>query len=462
VGRLRVVVAVVVAVLVCGGAASARASTQELTITASDGTKLACGLVLPSGSPPAGGWPGLLLFHGLGQTHAFMETIANVAFAPVGFASLACDTRGTGGSGGKFGLDGAKEVQDVRDLFSWLAARSDVSDTQIGAFGLSLGGGAVWNAAVAGVPFKAIVPAITWTDLGSALNPNRVPKGGEIGPGTPTVPPSDWDPSFTQALNDLRNDKVTAAVKRAEAARSSRAKLRSLHVPTLMLQGRHDFLFDMDQAIAAYKLLAGPKQLYLGDLGHAPATNPTAEQPAYLLRVIAWFRAYLAGGPKPGGGIELAHDPWDGTTTHYSSLPPTRRVVVNLPGTKRIAANGSVSRAVRLTGGPLETFGDGFLSIRYSGTGALKEIRAMVAVQGSATPITVGAARLDKRSGIVKVPLLDEAELLPRGKRLVVTVGGISADGVYVAYSGGPSAPPVITIGRITLNLPVLRRTVSR
>jgi putative CocE/NonD family hydrolase len=186
VGRGRIVLAVVAALLVCAAAASAvyastRATgptTTELTIQASDGTKLACGLVLPGGSPPSGGWPGIILFHGLGQSHADMETIANAAFAPVGFASLACDTRGTGASGGTFGLDGPKEVQDARDLFDWLAARSDVSDTQIGAFGLSLGGGAVWNAAAAGVPFKAIVPAIGWTNLGSALNPNGVPKGG--------------------------------------------------------------------------------------------------------------------------------------------------------------------------------------------------------------------------------------------------------------------------------------------
>ena len=52
---------------VCGGSASAaRASTQELTITVSDGTALACGLILPSGAAPAGGWPGVILFHGLG------------------------------------------------------------------------------------------------------------------------------------------------------------------------------------------------------------------------------------------------------------------------------------------------------------------------------------------------------------------------------------------------------------
>ena len=123
------------------------AAEQELTIQMSDGVSLACGLVEPSGAPPAGGWPGLLLFHGNGQTHAQMETIASLAFAPAGYVSLACDPRGDGASGGTFGLDGPRDVQDVRELFDWLAARPDVSDTQIAALGLSLGGGLVWQAA---------------------------------------------------------------------------------------------------------------------------------------------------------------------------------------------------------------------------------------------------------------------------------------------------------------------------
>ena len=470
-GRSRVAVAVGLAALLCAGGASAvhagtRATAQELTITTSDGTKLACGLVLPAGSPPAGGWPGVILLHGLGQTHAAMEAIANAALAPLGFAALACDSRGTGASGGKFGLEGPNEVQDARDLFNWFAARTDVSDTRIGAFGLSLGGAAVWNAAVAGVPFKAIVPAITWTSLGAALNPNGVPRGGEIGQLAQVVPFSHWDSSLTQARTDLLAGNVTAAVKSIEAARSARPKLHSLTVPTLLLQGRHDFLFDLDQALAAYRLLAGPKRLYLGDLGHSPATNPTAELPTYVGEAVAWFEHYLAGVGTVHGGIELAHDPWDGSTTSYSALPPIRHMSVNLPGSKRIAANGSVSRSVRPTGGPFETFGDSFLMVRYSrlrnaGFG-WKQIRAMVSVKGSETPITVGAAPLVKSSGVVRIPLVDEAVLLPRGKRLVVTVGSTSADGVYNTFFGGPGSPPTIRIGRITLNLSLLRRPVSR
>ena len=172
VGRARIVVAILAAALVCTGGAAAASGWTEVTITASDSTPLACAYIVPSGTAPTGGWPGVILFHGLGQSHTDMEPIGT-AMAQFGFASLACDARGTGGSGGKFGLDGPTETQDARDLFNWFAARSDVSNTQIGAFGLSLGGGAVWNAAVAGVPFKAIVPAITWTESRHCAQPRR-------------------------------------------------------------------------------------------------------------------------------------------------------------------------------------------------------------------------------------------------------------------------------------------------
>jgi fermentation-respiration switch protein FrsA (DUF1100 family) len=458
VGRVRVALVILAVALVCAGSASAASGWTEVTITASDATPLGCAYIIPSGTAPVGGRPGVILFHGLGQSHTDMEPYGS-ALAQFGFAALACDARGTGASGGKFGLDGPREVQDAQDLFHWFAARSDVSDTAIGAFGLSLGGGEVLNAAVAGIPFKAIVPAVTWTDLGQALNPNGVPKVGEINGLAEAVASSRWDPSL--ASPSLEDYDVSDAVKSVEAARSSRPKLHSLIIPTLLLQGRHDFLFDIEQAVAAYKLLAGPKRLYLGDIGHAPAKNPPAEAPTYLAEVVGWFNQYLAGGPKlVGGGVELAHDPWDGKTTFYKSLPGTRRKSVSLPGTKVIHGTGSTRRLIRLPGGPFETFGGSSLSVRYSDHRAdIGQIRAMVSVKGSKTPVTFGAARLTSHAGVVRIPLSDQAVLLPRGKRLVVTVGMTSADGVYGTYLG---APLVAKIGRITLNLSLLRHTVSK
>jgi dienelactone hydrolase len=460
VGRARVVLVVLAAALVCAGSASAVSGWTEVTITASDATSLACAYIVPSGTAPAGGWPGVILFHGLGQSHTDMEPYGS-ALAQFGFAALTCDARGTGASGGKFGLDGPTEVQDAQDQFTWFAARSDVSNTQLGALGLSLGGGVVWNAAAAGVPFKAIVPAITWTNLGAALNPNGVPKVGLLNQLFQSVPSSQWDPSLTQTRTDLLSGTVTTAVKSAEAARSSRSKLHSLQVPTFLLQGRHDFLFDLDQALAAYKLLAGPKRLYLGDLGHAPAKNPAAEQPTYLTEAVGWFVHYLAGGPNlVGGGVELAHDPWNGKTSFYKALPRTRHKFVNLPGKTKLSAPGAfTSRSVRLTGGPLETFGDGSITVRYSGAASSwTHLVATVAVKGTSTPVTFGAARVTKQSGLLKIPLSNQAVLLPRGKRLVVAVGGETANGVY-AQGGGSGS---ITVRGITLNLSLLKRAVSR
>src|SRR3954447_7541489 len=231
VGRVRVAVAILAAALACAGGASAASGWTEVTIIASDATPLACAYIVPTGTAPAGGWPGVILFHGLGQSHTDMEPYGS-ALAQFGFASLACDARGTGASGGKFGLDGARDVQDAQDLFTWFAGRSDVSDIRIGAFGLSLGGGEVWNAAVAGVPFKAIVPAVTWTDLGAALNPNGVPKTGLIGILSQAAPSANWDPALFQAVQDLAGDDVTPAVTSIEAARSSRSHLHALTVPT--------------------------------------------------------------------------------------------------------------------------------------------------------------------------------------------------------------------------------------
>jgi len=184
--------------LVCAASANA-ATPQELTIPMSDGAKLACSLTLPDGTPPAGGWPGVMLFHGLGGRHQDLEPLATQFLAPGGYASLACDARGHGASEGLFGLDGPRDVQDTKELFAWLTARPDVSDTQIGALGVSLGGGAVWNAVTAGVPFKAVVPVITWTNLVTALAPQGLSKSGLVQLLAGLIPPSRWDPALLAA-----------------------------------------------------------------------------------------------------------------------------------------------------------------------------------------------------------------------------------------------------------------------
>ena len=436
------------------------AAPQQVTITASDGVPLACSFVEPAGTPPAGGWPAVVLFHGLGGSHADMEPIATGTFAPAGIASLECDARGTGASGGQFGLDGPREDQDAQDLYNWLAARPGVSGTEIGAFGLSLGGGAVWNAVAAGVPFKAIAPEITWTNLQTALAPAGVAKSELVALLAGLTPSSRWDPALLQSAATLAQGTVTPAAAAAAAARSPLAKLPAISVPTLLVQGRHDFLFDIDQAETAYRELAGPKELYIGDLGHVPASNPPAEAPTYLGLVARWFVRYLTGAGSTGPAVILAHDPWDGTTTSYTSLPPTKRISVSLPGTTRIGATGKVARGVRLTGGPHETFGDSTVTVHYSGAKGWGHLVAVLSTSGSATAISTGACPITSASGTVQIRLMNESVRVPAGARFVVTLAATS--GNVPVYATPVAEGSSITIRGESLSLSVLKKAVSR
>jgi esterase/lipase len=464
VARSRLLFAVVLAGLLFTGTAVA-ASPQQLAIAASDGAKLACSVVVPDSAAPAGGYPGVVLFHGLGGRHQDLEPLATQFLAPAGYETLECDARGHGASEGLFGLDGPRDVQDTRELFSYLSGRT--GNTTIGALGVSLGGGAVWNAAVAGVPFKAIVPVITWTSLSTALAPQGLSKSGLVNYLGQLVPESRWDPELLAAKPSLVLSTNMATVNALAASRSPLSKLSSLTTPTLMIQGRRDFLFDIDQALAAYRVLRGPKRLYVGDLGHAPGISPATAPDAgvYWGEAVKWFDRFLKGTANgiDKKVVELGHDPYDGKTSVYASLPATKVSSVTLPGTTAMSgANAKVVRSARITGGPHETFGDSTVVVRYSGAQSWDRLVAVLAL--GTTPISAGGVKVTATSGKVTIRLMNQALRVPAGKKLTLYLGSTSlvqstSNALYLA-SVQPDA--AITIGRVTLNVSVLKQAASK
>lgn len=415
----RAVLVICAAALVCAGSsAAARAAAptmQEVTITGGGGVQLACDLTLPAGSAPAGGWPGLVIFPGLGESHADEERLDQASFATYdGLASVSCDGRGTFSSGGSFDLAGPHDAQDAQAIFDWLAARTEVSDTQIGAEGWGLGGAEVWNAVVAGVPFKAIEAGTTWSSLGRALRPTGV-----------------LNARLFQLLS--AEGPTTWNTAPGIAARSYRKHLHSLTVPTLMVQEREESNFDLSQATAVYGLLSGPKRLEIGWQVEGQAEGAD------------WFRHYLAGGPRAITGVVLQHEQPDAAATRYLKLPPTRVVSVNLPGT-------ALKRSVWLTGGPLETFGGGSVTIRYAGASWGQVVATVSTASGKL--VTEGAAPVKNGAGVLTIPLLNEARLLPRGKKVVVTLS--SHDATF-----GGATTGTIAIHGVTLRLSVLERAAS-
>jgi alpha-beta hydrolase superfamily lysophospholipase len=110
--------------------------------------------ICSSTAPPAAGWPGVVLLHGLGGSKEQCAPVADI-LAAHGYAALAYSARGSGTSTGDLELAGPDETSDERALHDFLAARPEVSDTKIGCWGISYGGGECWNAAAAGVAFGA-------------------------------------------------------------------------------------------------------------------------------------------------------------------------------------------------------------------------------------------------------------------------------------------------------------------
>src|SRR6476620_7079430 len=173
-----VLLAVAAALWAPGLARGAAFTKIDTEVTMSDGVQIAVSYFQPSGTPPAAGWPAVLLLHGLGQTRNTSDfvnwspnSMAAQYLAPEGYAVLTFDARAHGESGGLFTLDGPRELADLRELLTWLTSRHPVDAAHIGAYGASYGGGLVWKAAVEGFPFAAIAPTATWTDLQEALAP---------------------------------------------------------------------------------------------------------------------------------------------------------------------------------------------------------------------------------------------------------------------------------------------------
>ena len=319
--RLFVVLAVALTALVPAGQATAGDFTQtETKVTMSDGVRIAASYFEPKGTPPASGWPAVVLLHGLGQTRNLSDFVnwspnlmAQKFFAPEGYAVLTFDARAHGESGGQFTLDGPRELQDLRELLAWLTTQHPVDAAHVGAYGASYGGGLVWRAAVEGLPLAAIAPAATWTDLREALAPQGHVRAGIVLGFSQDIPRDRYGPEELQLLTDAISETNVPAIRAYLATRSTRSQLGGVRIPAFILQGRRDFAFDADQAIAAFRLLKGPKRLYLGDFGHAPATNPPDEFDYAAVEVRAWFDRFLKGIPNgidKRPPIEIAPDPW--------------------------------------------------------------------------------------------------------------------------------------------------------
>lgn len=451
---------------------------QDRLIPMSDGVKIAATYYVPDGAPPTGGWPAVMLLHGLGGNRTApgplglsLNSVAESQLVPQGYAALTFDARGHGESQGLVSIDGPREVQDVRELFNWLAVQPGVNGQRIGAFGFSYGGGAILRATAEGVPFAAIEPAITWTDLYSALVPQNLARSGVVLGFWQSIQ-ARAAPGLDSIVNDAITGRNLGAVHAFADQRSTRKLLGNVHVPTFLMQGRRDFAFDLDQALTAYSRLTAPKRLYLADFGHPPAANPPGEAAHVLPEARQWFDRYLKGLPNGidrQPPIEVAPDPWTGRTFSYRALPARKTVRLSFPGRAEIGSSGKAARTRPRLRGRIETFGAAVLRVSLASPNGWPQVVAVLSAltpQGKEIVVSAGGARvrLGRRPKQVTVRLISQLTAIPKGSRLRLTIAATStaqSSGNLLYLTGIPRSSRLV-VGPARLSVPRMVKPISR
>jgi fermentation-respiration switch protein FrsA (DUF1100 family) len=433
-----------------------------------DGVDLAATLYEPSTAPPPAGYPAIVLFHALGGKRQDLEAVAQRFDQD--FAVLAFDLRGHGQSGGLVSIDGPRELADTREVFDQLSARPEIDKTRIGAWGISLGGGAVLRSLVEGVPWAAVETCETWTDLFSALAPQNLSKSGAIFQFLSSVPSDRLDPSVLAIRDDALASRNLASLRAWTAVRSSRKLLKTVKTPVFMFQGRRDFAFDIAQAKAGYALLKGPKRLYVGDFGHSPSTFPGPDFVQMTKLGLAWFTRYLGGASTTIAPINLAPSPWRGKLRSFAKLPATRRLTIDLPGNDHVSGAGRGQRSSGRFTGNAETFGSATVQLTARLTGGWSRLVAVLTAEprkGSEIVVSEGGVNTAGLKGTrrLTIHLIDTATLIPRGSRLTLTLASssVAQNPGNLLYLNLPMPKAArISLGAERLTLPILRKPVSR
>jgi len=456
--------------LLAGEAPASTFAKQDLAIPMDDGVSIAATLYVPEGAPPSGGWPALVFLHGLSGSRQQMNLLVESAgFVGPDYVVLTFDARGHGESGGLVGIDGPREVADTTAIHAWLAARPDVADSRIGAWGISYGGGAVLNSLVAGVPWGAVVTAETWTDLGEALMPQGLVKSGLVAGLTGSTPESRRDPSLA-AVQAAALAGDVASVRPWALERSSLSRLGSISTPVFLAQGRRDFLFGIEQGSRAFQRLRGPRALYVGLHGHTPSTFPAADT-AYLMgEMRAWFDTFLRGAPRtrPNAAVAVAAETFGGQVRWRTSLPRTTPTTVAFPGVSTFAQRGRAVRRSQRLRQALEIFGSPTVRVPVAASGGWSRLVAVLTARtrrGEEILVSAGGVPIRNGSRSVTIRLLNQATFVPAGSRLTLTLGSSSTaqSSSNLLYLDLPMpARARVRVGTAVLSLPGLRMPVTR
>jgi ABC-2 type transport system ATP-binding protein len=368
------VVAALVAVLVPWRAKGAAPTFKYSRgfVSSFDGTPIVWNLFLPNDASATHKVPVILRGHGWGgsgETNTSPSgTLTKLIAAD--YAVMTWDSRGFGQSGGEANIDDPGfEVRDASALVDLLASRPDIAqnapgDPLLGMTGGSYAGGIQLGLAAFDHRVDAIAPEITWNDLRYSLFPHNVIKFGWdqllYAAGLATAGGDGIDPNGTAGIQTgayapgiHESEAKGAVLGYADQATLDWFKGKGVayygighpvKVPTLLMQGSVDTLFNLNDAYANFRHVQAngvPAKFIAFCGGHVSCPSDYKDGGArdHLdAAILNWFTRYLRH-QKVSTGAAVEYSTQDGVW-HSAAKFPT----VNDRGAAQlVSAKGSVS-----------------------------------------------------------------------------------------------------------------------
>jgi ABC-2 type transport system ATP-binding protein len=332
----------------------------------------------PTTASPTNRVPAILTTNGFGGSKNDQAGVG-AYFASHGYVVLSYSGLGFGGSGCKITLDDPDyDGKAASQLVSYLggapgiaytdaqhttpaptlnvvvhdqhdhAGVADTYDPRVGMVGGSYGGEIQFAAASVDPRVDTIVPLITWNDLSYSLGPNNTAQTTGVSTSTPGAVKLVWGLGFSaegvaDGLEGAQTDPTRlypcpnfadfvcpalvtagstgyfqpgdiAALRHASVA----TYLAKIRIPTLLIQGENDTLFNLNEASATYRALKAqgtPVKMIWQSWGHSGSTpapgefdenNPDPATQYETGRIADWFARYLQGADV-GTGPNFAY-----------------------------------------------------------------------------------------------------------------------------------------------------------
>ncbi|MFA9432649.1 alpha/beta hydrolase family protein [Egicoccus sp. AB-alg2] len=339
-------------------------AVTDHVVASFDGTPIEATLFLPPGASEHAPVPLVLRTHGWAGSRERELGGTLGRLVDEGYAVLTWDSRGFGCSGGEARIDNPEvEGRDVSWLLDWAVANAPIAtdasgDPLVGMTGGSYAGGIQFAAASRDPRIDALAPEIAWHDLRYSLYAGGVVNQGWIallyGAGTATgtalglssecrsQTAAALDPAIHRGVSEFVTSGRTSDETLAFFAKSSLGGYGErfpVAVPTLVMQGSVDTLFDLTDGVALYRHVAAqgaPARFVAFCGGHVecPASYGDADDRAFLDdAIVTWFARHLRGQAVDTGA-----------PVTYRTNDGEWRDAADFAGTETRSATGTASR----------------------------------------------------------------------------------------------------------------------